>query len=290
MNSETVITLPHCNELLLDLNQGVLNLTLNRPHKRNAMNSAMVSELMAVFESIEANRAIRAVVMRGAQGNFCAGGDISDMSKDSQDGSESSPELSPSKQSSAKQSSAKLRDATWHFNRSFGKLIAKVNRAPQLVICILEGAVLGGGFGLACVSDLAIAKPNAMFAMPETGLGIIPAQIAPFVVARIGLTQARRLTLLGERLDGHTALELGIVHHVADDTEAVLARNLKIFKKCAPTATAVTKQLLLDVAERPDMEPLLDRASDDFSKAMLSDEGQEGTTAFIQKRKPSWCN
>ncbi|MFT6100621.1 MAG: isohexenylglutaconyl-CoA hydratase [Arenicella sp.] len=300
MNSEAVMTLPHCNELLLDLNEGVLNLTLNRPHKRNAMNNAMVCELMAVFESIEANRAIRAVVMRGAQGNFCAGGDISDMSKDSQEGSESSPELSPSKlspsnqspsnQSPSNQSSATLRDATWHFNRSFGKLIAKVNRAPQLVICILEGAVLGGGFGLACVSDLAIAKPSAMFAMPETGLGIIPAQIAPFVIARIGLTQARRLTLLGERLDGHTALELGIIHHVADDTEAVLARNLKIFKKCAPNATAVTKQLLLDAAERPDMEPLLDRASDDFSKAMLSDEGQEGTTAFIQKRKPSWCN
>ncbi|MGK0439331.1 MAG: isohexenylglutaconyl-CoA hydratase, partial [Paracoccaceae bacterium] len=88
MNSEAVMTLPHCNELLLDLNEGVLNLTLNRPHKRNAMNNAMVCELMAVFESIEANRAIRAVVMRGAQGNFCAGGDISDMSKDSQEGSE----------------------------------------------------------------------------------------------------------------------------------------------------------------------------------------------------------
>ena len=295
MNSETVMTLPNCNELLLDLDDGVLNLTLHRPHKRNAMNSAMVIELMAVFESIQGNRTIRAVVIRGAQGNFCAGGDISDMSQDSKQGSESSPEpssskLDSSKLDSSKLDSSKLRDAIWHFNRSFGTLITKVNRAPQLVICILEGAVLGGGFGLACISDVAIAKPDAMFAMPETGLGIIPAQIAPFVVARIGLTQARRLTLLGERLDGHAALALGIVHHVTDDVEAELARNLKIFNKCAPNATAVTKQLVLDVAERSGMEPLLDRASDDFSKAMLSDEGQEGTTAFIQKRKPSWCN
>jgi isohexenylglutaconyl-CoA hydratase len=274
------MTLPHCNELLLDLDDGVLNLTLNRPQKRNAMNSDMVSELMSVFESIADNRVIRAVVIRGAQGNFCAGGDISGMSKESQEGTESTSE----------HRSPTLRDATWHFNRSFGKLITKVNRAPQLVICILEGAVLGGGFGLACVSDLAIAKPDAMFAMPETGLGIIPAQIAPFVVARIGLTQARRLTLLGERLDGSAALGLGIVHHVADDTDAVLARNLKIFKKCAPNATAITKQLVLDVAERSGMEQLLDRASDDFSKAMLSIEGQEGTTAFIEKRKASWCD
>jgi isohexenylglutaconyl-CoA hydratase len=283
MNSEVMMTLPQCNELLLDLNDGVLSLTLNRPHKRNAMNSSMVAELMAVFESIEHNRAIRAVVMRGAQGNFCAGGDISGMSKDGHERSQKD-----SKEGSL--GSPKLRDATWHFNRSFGTLITRVNRAPQLVICILEGAVLGGGFGLACVSDLAIAKPDAIFAMPETGLGIIPAQIAPFVVARIGLTQARRLALLGERLDGHAALALGLVHHVTDDTEAELARNLKIFKKCAPNATAVTKLLVLDVAERSGMEPLLDRASDDFSKAMLSDEGQEGTAAFIQKRKPSWCN
>ncbi|MFT4635912.1 MAG: isohexenylglutaconyl-CoA hydratase [Arenicella sp.] len=267
--------LPNCDELLLTLEDGVLSVTLNRPHKRNAMNSAMVSELMRVFESIESNRYIRAVVMSGAEGNFCAGGDISGMNTQSQQGTQSSPEP---------------RDATWHFNRSFGQLISKVNRAPQLVICVLEGAVLGGGFGLACVSDLAIAKPNALFAMPETGLGIIPAQIAPFVVARVGLTQARRLTLLGERLNGHAAQALGIVHHVTDDTAEVLAENLKRFKKCAPNATAVTKQLLLDVAERQGLESLLDRASDDFSSAILSAEGQEGTHAFIQKRKPSWAS
>jgi isohexenylglutaconyl-CoA hydratase len=269
------MALPQCNELLLELDDGVLNLTLNRPHKRNAMNSAMVSELISVFQSIDDDRRVRAVVMRGAEGNFCAGGDISGMNKDSQKDTLSSPQR---------------RDATWHFNRSFGQLISKVNRAPQLVICILQGAVLGGGFGLACVSDLAIAKPNALFAMPETGLGIVPAQIAPFVVARIGLTQARRLALLGERLDGHGAQALGIVHHVADEPEAVLSQNLKIFKRCAPNATAVTKQLLLEVAEPAGLEQLLDRASDDFSSAMLSDEGQEGTQAFMQKRKPSWAS
>jgi isohexenylglutaconyl-CoA hydratase len=267
--------LPQCSELLLRLDDEVLNLTLNRPHKRNAMNTIMVSELMQVFTSIEDDRQVRAVVIRGADGNFCAGGDISGMNKESQEGTYDSPVP---------------RDATWHFNRSFGQLIAKVNRAPQLVICVLEGAVLGGGFGLACVSDLAISKPSALFAMPETGLGIIPAQIAPFVVARIGLTQARRLALLGERLDGHAAQTLGIVHHVTDEVDERLAENLKIFKKCAPNATAVTKKLLLDVAEQPGLERLLDRASDDFSSSMLSDEGQEGTQAFIQKRKPSWAN
>lgn len=263
--------LPECKELLVTLDDGVLNLTLNRPHKRNAMNSAMVSELMGVFDAIDANREVRVVVMRGANGNFCSGGDISDMNNDTLGGSD------------------EARDPSWRFNRSFGHLIAKVNRAPVLVVCILEGAVLGGGFGLACVSDLAIANPNAMFAMPETGLGIIPAQIAPFVVARVGLTQARRLTLLGERIDGRQAQALGIVHHVSDDPETVLFENLTLFKKCAPNATAVTKQLIVDVAERQGLEGLLDRASDDFSAAILSAEGQEGTQAFIDKRKPDWA-
>ena len=268
--------IPGCEELLLQYDQGVLNVTLNRPHKRNAMNRLMVEELMTVFQSIESRRDVRAVVLRGADGNFCAGGDISDMNNDSRADSQVDDE-------------ARARDATWHFNRSFGHLISTVNRAPQLIVCVLEGAVLGGGFGLACVSDLAIAKPNAVFAMPETGLGIIPAQIAPFVVMRIGVTQARRLTLLGERIDGNTALQLGLVHHVSDDPEATLRQNLKYFKKCAPNATAMTKHLLLDVAERQGLEQLLDRASDDFAKAMLSAEGQEGTQAFIEKRRPDWA-
>ncbi len=266
------MNLPACQELLLRIDDGVLDLRLNRPHKRNAMNSAMVSEIIAVFDSIEQQREIRAVVLRGADGNFCAGGDISGMSEES-----------------TADSLANKRDASWHFNRSFGHLISKVNRAPQLVICLLEGAVLGGGFGLACVSDLAIAKPDALFAMPETGLGIIPAQIAPFVVARIGLTQARRLTLLGERVDGVTAQSLGIVHHVTDDLDAKLAEALAQFSRCAPNATAVTKQLVLDAAGRAHLEALLDRASDDFTAALLSDEGQEGTRAFIEKRRPTWA-
>lgn len=265
------MSLPDCQELLLEENAGVLHITLNRPHKRNAMNSAAVTEIMSVVDAVAEDRSIRALVFSGAEGNFCSGGDISGMNDDSQgDG----------------------KDASWHFNRSFGHLITKVNRAPQLVVCLLEGAVLGGGFGLACISDIAIADRNAMFAMPETGLGILPAQIAPFVVARIGLTQTRRLALLGERINGDEAQRLGVVHHVVDGSEelnAKLAETLKQFKRCAPDATAATKSLILDTAMIADLDKLLDRASDDFAKAITSAEGQEGTSAFVQKRKPEWA-
>jgi isohexenylglutaconyl-CoA hydratase len=184
------------------------------------------------------------------------------------------------------------RDASWHFNRSFGTLINKLNRVPQMVICLLEGAVLGGGFGLVCVSDYAIAEQHATFAMPETGLGIIPAQIAPFVVNRIGLTEARRLALFGMRINGEEALRIGLVHQACANVEAMQAAlelALKLAKKAAPKATAVTKKLLLDAHETLKIEAILDRAADDFSAAIRSPEGQEGTLAFVEKRKPAWA-
>ena len=269
------MTLPETEELELLLENGVLSVLLNRPHKRNAMNSKMVDELMQVFDAIADSSEVRAVVLRGCEGNFCAGGDISGMDQDSRKGEQDDG-----------------KSAGWRFNRSFGYLITKVNQAPQLVVTVLEGAVLGGGFGLACISDVAIADENAQFAMPETGLGIIPAQIAPFVVMRVGLTQARRLALLGERINGLQAAELGIVHHVESGPEQLdqrLEKVLKLLKNCAPQANAVTKKLLLDVAEVNQLESLLDRASDDFDSAISGPEGQEGMQAFLQKRKPDWA-
>lgn len=263
---------PECQELLLDCSAGVLTITLNRPHKRNAMNTALVQELMAVFDSIRENREIRAVVLCGAGGHFCAGGDISGMNETAR-------------------SEEEAEKATWEFNRSFGRMITQINRAPQVVITLLEGAVLGGGFGLACISDVAISDKKAKFAMPETGLGIIPAQIAPFVVARIGITQARRFGLLGERIDGEEAKELGIVHyltHSPEEMQEKLADVVAKIKRCAPNANAITKQLMLDVNDLV-TEKLLDRASDDFTACMRSEEGQQGTLAFLEKRLPYWA-
>ncbi|WP_372636664.1 enoyl-CoA hydratase-related protein, partial [Alcanivorax jadensis] len=121
-------------------------------------------------------------------------------------------------------------------------------------------------------------------------LGVIPAQIAPFVVERIGLTQARRLALTGIRFQGEEARRLGIVHEVAADVDSLdtlLEDTLKAVRKCAPHANRVTKQLVLNVGHEP-METLLDQAAKDFAAAVNSEEGQEGTMAFVQKRPASW--
>ncbi len=161
----------------------------------------------------------------------------------------------------------------------------------ERVITLLEGAVLGGGFGLACISDVAIADTNAKLAMPETGLGIPPAQIAPFVTERVGLTQARRLMLTGARFKGEEAVQYGIGHILAEDAadlEIKCAEVLAQIALCAPGANAVTKSIVFEATRLPRAEAL-DFASRGFARCMLSDEGREGVAAFVEKRKPKWA-
>jgi len=251
--------------------QGTLRITLNRPKVRNAMNAAMVAELTKVFDQIREDRTVRAVVLHGAGGNFCAGGDVKDMGRMLAEPTENG-------------------DPAVAMNRSFGHLLQKVDRAPQAVIAVVEGAVLGGGLGLVCVSDLAIAHKDAAFGLPETGLGIPPAQIAPCVVRRLGLTQARRLAMLGARFDASEAHHMGLVHELFDSEEDAADRlraALSQIRRCAPGANAVTKALILAVGSAP-LEGLLDRAAEDFAACLRGEEGQEGTRAFREKRLPSW--
>jgi isohexenylglutaconyl-CoA hydratase len=247
----------------------VLHVTLNRPDSRNAMSLAMVGELRAVLAAVHGDLSVRAIVLRGAGGHFCAGGDIKDMASARTAGS----------------------DAYRALNRAFGSLLEQAQHTPQVLIAVLQGAVLGGGFGLACVSDIAIARQDARFGLPETTLGILPAQIAPFVVGRIGLTQTRRLALTAARFDGVEAERLGLVHFSEPDDEAIEARLQQVLsqvRQCAPQANAQTKALLL-AAENEALGPLLDRAAEQFAAAVTGAEGVEGTLAFVQKRAPKWA-
>ncbi|WP_100638571.1 enoyl-CoA hydratase/isomerase family protein [Marinobacter salexigens] len=268
-------SLPKCETLVLETQGPVLHITINRPQSRNAMSLQMVDELAAIFTQIESDPNVRAVVIRGTGGHFCAGGDIKDMAG--------------ARNQEAEEGTA---DPFYRLNRAFGAMIQQVNESSKVVIAVTEGAVMGGGFGLACVSDVAIAGPTAKFGMPETSLGILPAQIAPFVVERIGLTQARRLALLGLRVDAKEACALGIVHQAAAsdvELEDMLAHTLERIRNCAPNATAQTKALLHRVGHEP-MSGLLDSAAEMFAAAVRGSEGTEGTMAFMQKRPPAWAD
>ncbi|NWD76985.1 enoyl-CoA hydratase/isomerase family protein [Pseudomonas gingeri] len=258
--------LPVCRTLRLALDGGVLRISLDRPDSHNAMNRQMVDELRATLAAVRLDPGVRLLVLRGVGGHFCAGGDIHEMVQARQAGVEACREL----------------------NRAFGALLEETQHAPQVVIAVLQGAVLGGGLGLACVSDIAIAEGGAAFGLPETSLGLLPAQIAPFVLRRIGLTQARRLALTAARFDGNEAGRLGLVHFVEADEQALEARLETLIAqvlRCAPGANAATKALLLD--EQP-LGPLLDRAAEGFAAAVTGEEGIEGTLAFVQKRAPRW--
>ncbi|PRQ02567.1 2,3-dehydroadipyl-CoA hydratase [Enhygromyxa salina] len=273
----TDFELPTTKHLALRLERSILHLTLNRPEVRNAMSFAMVEEIIAVFDALADQSEVRVVVIRGAGGHFCAGGDIKDMA---------AARMAP-----APEQIGGPDDPMAVGNRKFGTMLSVIETAPQAVVAVIEGAVMGGGFGLACVADVSLARADAKFRLPETSLGIPPAQIAAFIVRRIGLTQARRLAVTGGRLDGRQAREIGIVHEVYDDDEALetgLATTLAQIRRCAPGAVAVTKDLVISSLSE-NIEVLLDRAAKDFAVAIRGPEGQEGTMAFIEKRDPAWA-
>lgn len=252
--------------------EGVLEIRLNRPETRNALSMAMVAELRQVLAWAEARPELRAVVLRGNGGHFCAGGDLKDVAL--------------ARMRLADEGPAVLE----HLNAAFGALCVAFANTPLATLAVLEGTVMGGGFGLACVVDIALAGRSVSFRLPETSLGVVPAQIAPFLVQRLGYSQARRLAVSGGRLDGEEALRLGLVHalHADADLDAALAAQLALVRQCAPQAVAATK-VLMARALHESPETLVAEAAAVFARAALGEEGMEGVAAFVEKRAPRWA-
>jgi isohexenylglutaconyl-CoA hydratase len=254
--------------LALAEERGVLTVTLSRPEARNAMTLAMVRELRDVFRQAEAREELRVLVLRGEGGNFCAGADLKDLLQ-------------------ARGQPAGARDAVADTNAAFGELCAAFAGLSLPTVCVLNGAVLGGGFGLACASDFALADESASFGLPETSLGIAPAQIAPFLIERLGFAQAKRLALMGGKVSAKEALAIGLVHELHTDVEQGLKSLLIRLLRCAPRATRVTKRLVLG-ARGAQLEAFITHAAQQFSEQLSSAEGGEGIRAFVEKRAPAW--
>jgi isohexenylglutaconyl-CoA hydratase len=154
---------------------------------------------------------------------------------------------------------------------------------------VVQGTVMGGGFGLACVADVTLADDTVVFRLPETGLGLVPAQVGPFLVERLGYAEAKRLAVTGASVESQDALRLRLVHEV-HDTESLdwaVQRVLADILRCAPGALAATKALL-SKARLHSPASLVHEAAESFARAATGPEGQEGTTAFLQKRRASW--
>lgn len=268
-----------------DVTGATLHICLNRPESRNAMSLQMVAELRQVLQQAEATAgapdAVRVVVLRGAGGHFSAGADLKDMAM---------ARMRAMQQPAAGDGADAQPDPIAEVNAAFGELCVAYARTPLAVVAVLEGAVMGGGFGLACVADVAIASESANFRLPETSLGVVPAQIAPFLVERLGYSQAKRLAVTGGRLDAATALRLGLVHAVVDtaNLQVELDTVLADILACAPGALAATKALMAQ-ARLSEPQDLVQHAAAIFSRAAQGPEGLEGIAAFMQKRKPQWA-
>lgn len=255
------------NTLEITRSSGWATIWLNRPDKRNAMNDAMIDELMAAFAQVGADASVRGVTMRGRGGFFCAGGDLNSFQ--------------------IYQSDGKTMAETAAFNRRIGTMLDAFNHLPKPTLVLVEGAAIAGGLGLMCCADVIATTPDAKFSLTETMIGIPPAQIAPFVVARVGLSTARRIMLTGARFNGTEAQALGLADYVTDDLDAIEASVRKGVMKCAPGANAATKALILGSTTLT-RDDALDRAADSFAQCLRSDEGREGVASFLEKRTPNW--
>jgi methylglutaconyl-CoA hydratase len=244
----------------------VLTLRLNRPAERNAFNPEVIRGLTAAFSALPAET--RVVVLTGSGAAFSAGADLNWM------------------RSSASFSQAENEaDA-----RALAALFRGIATAPAVVIAQVNGAALGGGAGLVACCDLAVACHDAKLGFTEARLGLAPAVISPYVIAKIGLSQARRLFLTGEMITAATACAMGLVHAVvpAADVEAAVAGWIRHVLSCGPGAIAATKRLLDAVPTLPKAE-VEAYCVEIIARLRVSSEGQEGLAAFLEKRRAAWA-
>ena len=265
---------PHSyTTLALDTSMpGILTVTLNRPDIRNAFNEKMIDELARVFRNEGVQPSVRAVILRGNGAVFCAGGDLNWMKR--------SIELSYEEN---------LTDTL-----TLTGMFALMNEFPKPIIGVIHGAAIGGGVGLVAVCDIVLAEKETVFSLSEVRLGVVPACIGPFVVAKIGTSHARALFVSAERFKAQKAKEIGLVHDVFDSMAELnthLATLTKNLLECGPTAMTVAKRLVLDLTwpeRRARMPDCVEYVSTTLAELRIAPEAQEGISAFLNKRKPSW--
>jgi methylglutaconyl-CoA hydratase len=253
----------------LDSN-GVLTLTLNRPDVHNAFAQQLILELTEALQNAADDPAVRILVLHGAGKSFSAGADMNWMSS--------------------------MVNASAEENEQDAQLLARMlrrlNYFPKPTIARVHGAAFGGGVGLVACCDIAIAADSAQFALTEVRLGLVPAVISPFVFRRIGESQARRYFLTAERFDAATAERIGLVQLVvpANELDATLARQIELLLQGGPHALKQAKKLVFSVAGHDNTRQ---RQIDEdnarlIARLRVSEEGQDGLRAFLDKRDPSW--
>ncbi|HVA38133.1 MAG TPA: enoyl-CoA hydratase-related protein [Candidatus Dormibacteraeota bacterium] len=255
--------------LRLSTGDGVARVTLARPDVRNAFNADMIRELTDAFARVGADPAVHAVVLSGEGKTFSGGADLNWM--------RAALECSEEEN---------VADAL-----AMSDMFRTIDRCPKPTVARVHGAALGGGVGLCAVCDIVVSASDAVFGFTEVKLGILPAVISPFAIAKIGASQARALFLTGERFGVERAMAIGLVHHCADADELDLAvdRMLGELRSAGPRAASVAKRMIEEVLAL-DYDASRELTARRIAAQRVSEEGQEGIRAFLDKRKAAWVH
>ena len=255
--------------VLLDIKDNVAYVTLNRPDVHNAFDEDMIARLTRVFDDLAIREDIIALVLCGTGKSFSAGADLEWMKR----AASFTPEQNKG-------------DAL-----ALASMLNKLNMIPQTTIACVRGAAMGGGLGLVSCCDIVIADEATVFALSEVRLGLIPATIAPYVIAAMGARQARHYFQTAERFEGIEAYRIGLVHKLAqcpEDIENILQATLKMLQNNGPKAMKAAKKLALDLEGKSITPALIDDTAQRIAQIRSTAEAKEGLSAFLEKRKPSW--
>ena len=255
--------------ITVDVTDGVATITLDRPEKRNALNSQLILELTSAARLAEKDPDVRVVVLTANGTHFCAGADIEWM----------------------RQSADKNYDENCEDGRQLAKLYSSYHFLSKPVIAKITGDAFGGGLGLALCGDMAVCLSSVVFAMPEVRLGIVPAVISPYVVKAMGEHYARRFMLTGEVFTADVATSKGMKHTTANDLKSLdptVERLVKSLKAAGPNAIRECKQLIFAAAHNQINQSLVDNTVTTTARVRASAEGKEGLQSFLNKTRPSW--
>ncbi|MBK8121190.1 MAG: enoyl-CoA hydratase/isomerase family protein [Sulfuritalea sp.] len=257
------------SNILTEIDAGVGIITLNRPERHNAFDDALIGELSTAIDQMAAHPAVRVLVISSTGKSFCAGADLNWM-----------------KRAAAYTTEENLRDS-----RALAEMLRKLAQCPKPTIARVQGPAYGGGVGLVACCDVAIATFDVQFSLTEVKLGIIPAVISPHVIAAMGERYARRYMLTAERFSAAEAYRIGLLHEmVADDValDDAVGEVVDALMNNGPGAMAECKALVSAVASRPLSPEVLEDTAQRITRLRASEEGREGMTAFLEKRRPNW--
>ena len=248
-------------------NRGVAKLILNRPEKHNALSAKMIQELTDIADDIANNKEIRVVVLAGEGSTFCAGGDINWM----------------------KEQLNATRDQRISESKKLALMLKALNELPKPMIGMINGSAFGGGVGIMCVCDFAVTVESAKFGLTETKLGLIPATIGPYVIAKIGEGKTRRIFLSSRIFNADEAFELGICSKIVsnDEIKQVVEEEVQSYLKVSSNAVTQAKSLARSLGKKIDAE-VIENTIIQLADIWDTDDAREGITAFLERRSPPW--